>query len=78
MKPAADTLEGRIRERAYHIWEANGRPAGRDKEFWHQACELIGTDQAKPKVQRRQSTRAQPAQTARTRSRKASARVSPD
>jgi hypothetical protein len=42
MKPAADTLESRIRERAYHIWEANGRPAGRDKEFWHRPAKAQG------------------------------------
>jgi Protein of unknown function (DUF2934) len=27
----------RIRERAREIWEENGRPAGRDLEFWLQA-----------------------------------------
>jgi hypothetical protein len=26
-----------IRHRAYEIWEQNGRPEGRDEEFWHQA-----------------------------------------
>ena len=26
-----------IRNRALEIWEENGRPAGRDKEFWFQA-----------------------------------------
>jgi hypothetical protein len=31
----AKTLEDRIRERAYHIWEANGRPSGRDEESWY-------------------------------------------
>ena len=41
MTPAAVTLEDRIRERAYHIWEANGRPSGRADEFWHEACEAI-------------------------------------
>lgn len=24
----------RIRERAYALWEADGRPEGRDLEFW--------------------------------------------
>jgi len=27
----------KIREKAYYIWEANGKPFGRDKEFWEQA-----------------------------------------
>ena len=44
MKSAAETLEERIRECAYHIWEANGRPSGRDEEFWTQACETIAAD----------------------------------
>jgi hypothetical protein len=29
--------EKRIRRRAHEIWEENGRPVGRDKEFWFQA-----------------------------------------
>jgi hypothetical protein len=48
MKPTDKTVEERIRERAYQIWEANGRPFGREEEFWRQACELIATDNAAP------------------------------
>ena len=33
---AAET-EHRIRERAYHLWEADGRPEGRDEEYWERA-----------------------------------------
>ena len=29
--------EGKIRSRAREIWEENGKPAGRDLEFWLQA-----------------------------------------
>jgi hypothetical protein len=29
--------ERRIRKRAHEIWEENGRPAGRDDEFWFRA-----------------------------------------
>lgn len=29
--------EQRIRDRAYEIWEANGRPEGQDGEHWSQA-----------------------------------------
>jgi hypothetical protein len=29
--------EKRIRRRAHEIWEENGRPVGRDDEFWFQA-----------------------------------------
>ena len=25
--------ENRIRERAYHLWEADGRPEGREQEY---------------------------------------------
>ena len=29
--------ENRVRRRARQIWEENGRPNGRDEEFWFQA-----------------------------------------
>ncbi len=32
--------EQRIRERAYHLWEQDGRPQGRDLEYWERADEL--------------------------------------
>ncbi|HEY7576327.1 MAG TPA: DUF2934 domain-containing protein [Acetobacteraceae bacterium] len=34
-------VEDHIRVRAYHLWEANGRPEGRDLEFWEQARQSI-------------------------------------
>lgn len=39
--------EQRIRERAYHLWEADGCPHGRDAEYWERARELdaIATSQ---------------------------------
>jgi hypothetical protein len=33
----AKPSEHRIRRRAREIWEQNGRPSGRDDEFWFQA-----------------------------------------
>jgi DUF2934 family protein len=36
--------EARIRERAYHLWEADGRPHGREREFWERAEELVGIE----------------------------------
>ncbi|WP_419728999.1 DUF2934 domain-containing protein [Lichenicola sp.] len=39
--PARDA---RIRERAYHLWEADGRPHGRHDEYWERASELIGME----------------------------------
>jgi hypothetical protein len=32
--------EQRIRERAYHLWQADGEPHGRDAEYWERAREL--------------------------------------
>ena len=29
--------EHRIRERAYHLWEADGSPEGRAQEYWERA-----------------------------------------
>jgi len=37
--------ESRIRERAYKLWEENGRPHGRDVELWEQAENLIGMEE---------------------------------
>ncbi len=39
-----DTLQHRIRERAYHLWQADGEPNGRDQEYWERARELIGME----------------------------------
>jgi hypothetical protein len=41
--PADPEREERIRVRAYLLWEADGRPHGRDIEHWERACELTGT-----------------------------------
>ena len=35
----------RIRERAYHLWDDEGRPHGRDAEFWERARELVGMEE---------------------------------
>ena len=32
----------RIRERAYHLWQADGCPEGNDLEYWERARELVG------------------------------------
>ncbi len=34
----------RIKQRAYHLWEADGRPHGRHDEYWERARELIGME----------------------------------
>ena len=42
-----DDLEARIRERAYLLWEGDGKPYGRDVEFWQRARREV-TVNAKP------------------------------
>jgi hypothetical protein len=37
-------LERRIRERAYRLWEAEGRPEGRDLAHWEEARMLIAVE----------------------------------
>lgn len=46
--PLIDTpeREQRIRERAYHLWQADGSPHGRDKEYWERARELVGMEES--------------------------------
>jgi hypothetical protein len=38
------SLESRIRERAYYIWEREGRPEGQDTELWHRAATEIALE----------------------------------
>ena len=33
--------ESRVRQRAYELWEAEGRPEGREREHWEEACRQI-------------------------------------
>jgi hypothetical protein len=42
--PSTDR-EGRIRERAYKLWEESGRPEGRDVELWERAEDLIAMEE---------------------------------
>jgi Protein of unknown function (DUF2934) len=37
--------EARIRQRAYYLWEQEGRPHGRDVDFWERARALIGMEE---------------------------------
>ena len=36
----------RIRERAYHLWAADGSPHGRADEYWERARELVGMEES--------------------------------
>ncbi|MBP2290393.1 DUF2934 domain-containing protein [Azospirillum rugosum] len=38
--------ENRIRQRAYEIWEQEGRPEGRHAENWERACRELGNGDA--------------------------------
>jgi hypothetical protein len=38
--------EARIRARAYRLWEDDGRPHGRDVEFWERARTLVGMEES--------------------------------
>jgi hypothetical protein len=38
--------EQRVRERAYLLWEAEGRPHGRDVEYWERARALVGIEES--------------------------------
>jgi Protein of unknown function (DUF2934) len=44
MRENRSNYETRVRERAYKLWEENGRPHGRDVELWEQARELIAIE----------------------------------
>lgn len=58
--------EAAIRERAYAIWEAEGRPDGRDWDHWYRAaCEVAqavgasnGGGHAAPKTKPRRAARS--------------------
>lgn len=40
--------EQKIRDRAYELWVADGRPDGRESEHWTQAALELGYDDAAP------------------------------
>jgi len=44
-KPDAADHEQRIRERAYILWEQDGRPQGADLEYWERARALVGMEE---------------------------------
>ena len=43
-------LDQRVREKAYHLWEAAGRPADREEEFWQQARMEVAPEDVKVDV----------------------------
>ncbi len=54
-----DLDEGVIRERAHALWEADGRPEGRQEEHWFKALtEIAGAPSAKPNATRARRPKA--------------------
>ena len=43
MKP--DAREERIRAKAHELWEADGKPEGRDRAHWEQAAKLVDEEE---------------------------------
>ncbi|HEY0034422.1 MAG TPA: DUF2934 domain-containing protein [Devosia sp.] len=45
-------FEQRVRQAAYHLWEDDGRPFGKETEYWFRALEqlLAERGQDKPKL----------------------------
>lgn len=48
----------RILKKAYEIWEAEGRPGGRDMEHWVQAEVALAAKKAKPKAKAKPKPKA--------------------
>lgn len=42
--PVTKDLDQRIRERAYRLWEEEGRPEGREAAHWEMAATLIAIE----------------------------------
>ena len=41
-----DNKEGRLRDRAYQLWEQEGRPEGRHEDHWRQASDEFSSQTA--------------------------------
>lgn len=54
----AATHESTIRQRAYAIWEEEGRPHGREWDHWERALrEIVCADPPPPKAKARKTTK---------------------
>ena len=56
-------IEERIRTRAYELWEAEGRPPGREVEHWLQAAQELAAEQQRsaPRTRTQRTVAASPA-----------------
>jgi hypothetical protein len=41
------TMQEEIQRRAYHLWEADGRPEGQDQAYWFKAGSEMAAEAAK-------------------------------
>ena len=41
-------FEQSVRQTAYHLWEDDGRPFGREKDYWFRAIEKLMADRGSP------------------------------
>ncbi len=46
MSEQAKKTDERVRLRAYHLWERDGRPHGRNDEYWARALAEIQAEEA--------------------------------
>ena len=49
-------IERQVRERAYAIWEQEGRPDGKDREHWERAHRSVAAELAKAGAEVQQAT----------------------
>jgi len=82
-----DGKPGKIEQRAYEIWEREGRPHGKALEHWHQAVAEIAREEGKAEKARRtkagkkepkaKKAASKPAATAKSSSAKPAAKAKP-
>lgn len=42
-------FEQKVRQAAYHLWEADGRPYGQEKDYWFTALQKLLDEREQPK-----------------------------
>ena len=48
IKDSTEAEQQRLRELAYSLWEADGRPHGRDQEYWQRAVAQMDVSDTAP------------------------------
>ncbi len=57
----ASDLDKRVQQRAYEIWESEGRPEGRQQEHWQQARTELSEAQSEASADRIRAKKEKPA-----------------